>query len=420
MVQDDQFASSYRFVRWLHERRVCVFGLPILAACCSYGVCISPTIVPGSSLQGIYANFNCLYYAPMVQEKQFASSYRFVRWLHKRRVWIFGLHIPAASCSYVVCISATIVPGSGLQGIYPNFHCRYYAAMLQDDQFASSYRFVRRLHKRRVCVFGLPIPATPCSYVVCISATIVPSSGLQGIYANFHCLYYAATVQEEQFASSYRFVRWLHERRVCDFGLPIPATPWSYVVCISATIVPSSGLQGIYANFHCLYCAATVQEEQFASSYRFVRWLHKRRVCVFGLPIPAAPCSYVVCISATIVPSSGLQGIYANFHCRYYAAMVQDDQFASSYRFVRWLHKRRVCVFGLPIPAAPCSYVVCISATIVQARVCREYTRISIAYTKRRWCRMINLQARTALCVDCTNGGFEFLASTFPQLLAHM
>ena len=54
-----------------------------------------------------------------------------------------------------------------------------------------------------------------------------------------------------------------------------------------------------------------------------------------GLPIPSASFSSVVCISATIVPGSDLQGIYANFHCRYYAAMVQEEQFASSYRFVR-------------------------------------------------------------------------------------
>ena len=47
----------------------------------------------------------------MVEEEQFASSYRFVRWLHKRRDGVFGLPIPAASCSYVVGISATIVPG---------------------------------------------------------------------------------------------------------------------------------------------------------------------------------------------------------------------------------------------------------------------------------------------------------------------
>ena len=57
---------------------------------------------------------------------------------------------------------------------------------------------------------------------------------------------------------------------------------------------------------------------------------------------------------------------------------------------------------------------------LFRGRVCMEFTRISIAYSMRRWCRMNNLQARTALCVDCTNGGFAFLASPFPQLLAHM
>ena len=41
-------------------------------------------------------------------------------------------------------------------------------------------------------------------------------------------------------------------------------------------------------------------------------------------------------------------------------------------------------------------------------------------HLRRRWCRRNNLQARAALCVDCTNGGFAFLASPFPQLLAHM
>ena len=30
------------------------------------------------------------------------------------------------------------------------------------------------------------------------------------------------------------------------------------------------------------------------------------------------------------------------------------------------------------------------------------------------------LEARVALCVDCTNGGFALLASPFPQLLADM
>ena len=49
-----------------------------------------------------------------------------------------------------------------------------------------------------------------------------------------------------------------------------------------------------------------------------------------------------------------------------------------------------------------------------------KFTQISFADTMRRWCRMNNLQARTALCVDCTNGGFAFLSSQFPQLLANM
>ena len=57
---------------------------------------------------------------------------------------------------------------------------------------------------------------------------------------------------------------------------------------------------------------------------------------------------------------------------------------------------------------------------LFRGRVCREFTRISIADSMRRWCRGKHLQARTTLCVDCTNVGFEFLSSPFPQLLAHM
>ena len=87
---------------------------------------------------------------------------------------MFGLLIPSASCSYVVCISATIVPLKVLQGICAIFHCWYYTAMVVADQFASYYRFVRCLHKRRGCVFGLLIPSDSCSYVVCFSATVVP------------------------------------------------------------------------------------------------------------------------------------------------------------------------------------------------------------------------------------------------------
>ena len=53
-------------------------------------------------------------------------------------------------------------------------------------------------------------------------------------------------------------------------------------------------------------------------------------------------------------------------------------------------------------------------------KVCRECAHIFIAAIIQRWCRRNNLQARTALCVDCTNVGFAFLASPYPQLLSHM
>ena len=35
---------------------------------------------------------------------------------------------------------------------------------------------------------------------------------------------------------------------------------------------------------------------------------------------------------------------------------------------------------------------------LFRGRFCREFTRISIADTMRRWCRGSNLQARAALC----------------------
>ena len=53
-------------------------------------------------------------------------------------------------------------------------------------------------------------------------------------------------------------------------------------------------------------------------------------------------------------------------------------------------------------------------------KVCREYARISIADITLRWRRRSDLQARTDLCVDCRNGGNAFWGSLFPQLLAHM
>ena len=55
----------------------------------------------------------------------------------------FSATHPTASCSYVVCISATIVLVKGLQGICTNFQCRYYTAKVEEERFAGSYRLVR-------------------------------------------------------------------------------------------------------------------------------------------------------------------------------------------------------------------------------------------------------------------------------------
>ena len=57
---------------------------------------------------------------------------------------------------------------------------------------------------------------------------------------------------------------------------------------------------------------------------------------------------------------------------------------------------------------------------LYRSRDSREYTGFSIADTILRLCRRNNLQARTAWYVHCTNGGFAFLTSPFPQFLAHM
>ena len=100
--------------------------------------------------------------------------------------------------------------------------------------------------------------------------------------------------------------------------------------------------------------------------------------------------------------------------------MVQEEQFARSYRFVRWLHKQRNCILATPFPQLLAHMQFALVQLLFRARVCRESTRISIADTMRRWCRRSNLLSRTALCVDCTNGGIAFLATPFPQLLAHM
>ena len=77
-------------------------------------------------------------------------------------------------------------------------------------------------------------------------------------------------------------------------------------------------------------------------------------------------------------------------------------------------------VLASPFPQLLAHMQFALVQLLFRGRVCSEFTRISIHDSKRRWCRRISLQGRTALCVDCTNGGFAVLASPFPQLLAHM
>ena len=76
--------------------------------------------------------------------------------------------------------------------------------------------------------------------------------------------------------------------------------------------------------------------------------------------------------------------------------------------------------WGSPFPQLLPHMYIALVQLLFWRKVCREFARISIADITRRWWRRSDLQARTALCVDCTNGGFAFLCSSFPQLLAHM
>ena len=52
--------------------------------------------------------------------------------------------------------------------------------------------------------------------------------------------------------------------------------------------------------------------------------------------------------------------------------------------------------------------------------VCREFGEFPLQILCGDRAGGTILEARVALCVDCTNGGFAFLASQFPQLLSHM
>ena len=71
-------------------------------------------------------------------------------------------------------------------------------------------------------------------------------------------------------------------------------------------------------------------------------------------------------------------------------------------------------------PQLPAHVQFALVQLLFRCRFCREFARISITGNVRRWWWRTNLQARTALCVDCTSRGFAFLASSFPQLPAHM
>ena len=80
----------------------------------------------------------------------------------------------------------------------------------------------------------------------------------------------------------------------------------------------------------------------------------------------------------------------------------------------------RVAFLGSPFPQLLPHMWFALVQLLFWSRVCREFERSSIPCFILRWCRRINLQARTALFVDCTNGRFAFLGSPFPQLLSHM
>ena len=80
----------------------------------------------------------------------------------------------------------------------------------------------------------------------------------------------------------------------------------------------------------------------------------------------------------------------------------------------------RIAFMGSTFPQLLPHMYIALVQLLFWRKVCREFARISIADIERRWWRRSDLQARTALWVDCTNGGFAFLGSQFQQLLAHM
>ena len=89
---------------------------------------------------------------------------------------IFSIVNPSAVyCRYAPCIGVNIVSSLVQPSICVNFHRRPYASGQETEYMAGLYQSVRFLHKPRVYIFELPIPAASCKYAPCISATIVPS-----------------------------------------------------------------------------------------------------------------------------------------------------------------------------------------------------------------------------------------------------
>ena len=68
-----------------------------------------------------------------------------------------------------------------------------------------------------------------------------------------------------------------------------------------------------------------------------------------------------------------------------------------------------------PFPQLLAHMLFALVQLLFRARVCREFARISIADTMQRWCRRNNSKAPTALCVDCTNVGFCVFGLPIPS-----
>ena len=297
-----------------------------------------------------------------------ADSQRLVRFLHWLWVYVFNLSTPLASCSYATWISATIVPGKRKPWICVNFHWRHYTALQVTDMLAGSWRFVRILHRVRVYGFKLSIPLASCSYATWISATIVPGKVKPWICVNSYWRHYTALQVTDMLAGSWRFVRFLHRARVYGFKLSIPLASCSYATGISATIVPGKRKPWICVNSHWRHCMAPQVTDMLAGTQRLVRFMHRLWVYDFNLSTPLASCSYATWISATIVPGKGKPWICSNFHWRHYTALQVTDMLAGSQRLVRFLHRLWVYVFNLSTPLASSSYVALISAPIVPGR----------------------------------------------------